>query len=153
MSENLMDATNAVPLLSAEVEMSVPFYDLDPLNIVWHGNYYKYFEAARAELMRSIGFDIEQMRQSGYAWPVSKSDCTYVSPLRYDMKIKVKAELEEEAHRLGLRYTITEKETGKILARGHTQQVAVHGDSWEMCLVTPDVLLQRLSDARKKLRS
>ncbi len=142
----------SVETLGAEVEIRVPFYDLDPLGVVWHGNYYKYFELARAEFMRSIDFDIKEMRHSGYSWPVTKSHCSYVSPLRYDMRAMVRAELQEEEHRLVLRYRIKEKETGKVLAKGYTAQVAVHMDTWEMCLITPDVLLERISDARKKLR-
>jgi acyl-CoA thioester hydrolase len=151
MNKNAAGETGAsAKVLGAEIEMSVPFYDLDPLGVVWHGNYYKYFELARAEFMKSIRFDIDEMRQSGYVWPVTKSDCSYISPLRYDMKIMVRAELQEEEHRLGLRYWITEKETGKVLAKGHTIQAAVHIDTWEMCFITPDTLLSRIRDARNR---
>jgi acyl-CoA thioester hydrolase len=140
------------PALAAEVEIRVPFYDLDPLGVVWHGNYYKYFEMARAEFMRGIHFDIEEMKSSGYAWPVTKSHCVYLSPLRYDMRAVVRAELMEEEHRIILRYRITEKESGRVLAKGYTVQVAVNIATWEMSLATPDALLKRLQDARKKPR-
>ena len=66
MSENgAVGNGGAAQMLGAEVEIRVPFYDLDPLGVVWHGNYYKYFELARTEFMRSIGFDIKEMRHSG----------------------------------------------------------------------------------------
>jgi acyl-CoA thioester hydrolase len=138
--------------LGAEVEIRVPFYDLDPLGVVWHGNYYKYFELARAEFMRSIGFDIDEMKGSGYVWPVTKSHCSYLSPLRYDMSVVVRAELMEEEHRLIVRYRITEKENGRVLAKGYTVQVAVNITTWEMSFITPEVLLKRLQAARKKPR-
>jgi acyl-CoA thioester hydrolase len=138
--------------LGAEVEIRVPFYDLDPLGVVWHGNYYKYFELARAEFMRSIGFDIDEMKGSGYVWPVTKSHCSYLSPLRYDMRVVVRAELMEEEHRLIVRYRITEKESGRVLAKGYTVQVAVNITTWEMSFITPEALLKRLQAARKKPR-
>ena len=37
-------------LYSSEIEIKIPFYDLDPMNIVWHGNYIKYLEQARCKL-------------------------------------------------------------------------------------------------------
>jgi len=151
MSDNPAGFPDSVKVLGAEVEIRVPFYDLDPLGVVWHGNYYKYFELARVEFMRGIGFDIEEMRKSGYVWPVTKSNCNYLSPLRYEMKITVRAELQEEDHRIILRYRIKEKETGKVFAKGYTTQVAVRIDTWEICFVTPDKLLNCIRDARRKL--
>ena len=35
-------------MISAEVTIRTQFYDLDPMNIVWHGNYVRYLEQARA---------------------------------------------------------------------------------------------------------
>ena len=40
---------------SYEVTLKVPFYDLDPMQIVWHGHYLKYFDIARSELLRPPG--------------------------------------------------------------------------------------------------
>ena len=34
-----------------EIEIEVPFFDLDPMNVVWHGNYVKYTEIARCKLL------------------------------------------------------------------------------------------------------
>ena len=136
--------------LSAEVELQVPFCDLDPLGVVWHGNYYKYFELARTELMRSIGFDIEEMRESGYLWPVAESSCRYISPLLYGMRVLCRASIEETENRLKVAYRITEKGSGRLLARGHTLQVAVKPGTWELCFVSPEPLLERVKAALKK---
>ena len=45
-------------LKSFEVKISVPFFDLDPMQIVWHGNYLNYFEIARAALFDQYGVDL-----------------------------------------------------------------------------------------------
>lgn len=44
--------------ISAEYVVEVPFFDLDPMHIVWHGNYVKYFEEARCQLLRTIDYEI-----------------------------------------------------------------------------------------------
>ncbi len=43
---------------SFEVRINVPFFDLDPMQIVWHGNYLNYFEIARAALFDHYGVDL-----------------------------------------------------------------------------------------------
>ena len=43
---------------SHEVRMKVPFFDADPMQIVWHGNYLKYFDIARSELFDALGIDL-----------------------------------------------------------------------------------------------
>lgn len=137
------------PALSAEVDILVPFHDLDPLGVVWHGHYFKYFELARTELMRGLGFDVEEMKLSGYAWPVVDAQCRYIAPLRYGMRAVVRAELLETAHRLKVGYEIRDKETGQRIVRGYTLQAAVKLGTWEMCFDTPQALLDQLKAAAK----
>ncbi len=48
--------------LSHEIELSPAFHDLDPMDIVWHGNYAKYLEIARNALMAKFDYDYPQMR-------------------------------------------------------------------------------------------
>ena len=56
-----------------EVELRVPFHDLDPLQIVWHGNYLKYFDIARFALFENAGIDLYKYYQrTGYLFPVIK---------------------------------------------------------------------------------
>ncbi|WP_293206315.1 acyl-CoA thioesterase [Parvibaculum sp.] len=57
-------------IVTASVPFDVHFYDLDPMNIVWHGNYSKYFELGRVALLAKIGYGYNAMKASGYAWPV-----------------------------------------------------------------------------------
>ena len=61
--------------LQATVEILVPFHDVDWMQVVWHGHYYKYFEVARTKLLQSIGYDVHEMKASGYSWPVVESNC------------------------------------------------------------------------------
>ena len=57
-------------ILSAEIEIEVPFNDLDPMGVVWHGNYLAYLERARSALLTKLGYDYEEMVESGFAWPI-----------------------------------------------------------------------------------
>jgi acyl-CoA thioester hydrolase len=53
-----------VPELVHEIEVKPAFFDLDPMAVVWHGNYVKYFEYARSALLQKFDYDYVQMRES-----------------------------------------------------------------------------------------
>ncbi|MDR0736580.1 MAG: acyl-CoA thioesterase [Zoogloeaceae bacterium] len=126
------------------VTLNIPFHDLDPMEICWHGHYARYFELARVALLRSIGYDYPQMRESGYAWPVIEMFIRYIQPLNYRQEIEVKAFLTEWENRLKIEYLILDCASGKRLTRGHTMQVAVDMRIREMCLESPAILFEKL---------
>lgn len=129
----------------AAVEFAVPFHDLDPLGVVWHGNYAKYFELARGALLRSIDYDYPQMQESGYAWPVVDLHVRYPRPLRYQQEVRVSARIVEHENRLRIRYEIRDRAAGSRLTYGDTVQVAVKLPEFSLCLVSPPVLLEKLA--------
>ena len=128
----------------AEVEMQVQFFDLDPMEIVWHGRYVKYLEVVRCALLDKIGYNYPAMKESGYAWPVIDMHLRYVSPATFGQTLKLRADIVEWENRLKIDYLITDAETGKRLNRASTTQVAVHIASKEMCFVSPPVLFEKL---------
>jgi acyl-CoA thioester hydrolase len=136
--------TDSAGKWSAEVELQVQFFDLDPMQIVWHGNYVKYLEIARCALFDRIDYNYEQMKASGYAWPVIDMHLRYIGSARFGQKILLRATLVEWENRLKIDYLITDAASGKRLTRATTTQVAVDIGSGEMCFVSPPVLFEKL---------
>jgi acyl-CoA thioester hydrolase len=136
--------TDSVGNWSAEVELQVQFFDLDPMQIVWHGNYVKYLEIARCALFDHIDYNYEQMKASGYAWPVIDMHLRYIGSARFGQKILLRATLVEWENRMKIDYLITDTASGKRLTRASTTQVAVDIASGEMCFVSPPVLFEKL---------
>jgi acyl-CoA thioester hydrolase len=128
----------------AEVETQVQFFDLDPMEIVWHGRYVKYLEVVRCALLDKIGYNYVEMKNSGYAWPIIDMHLRYVGSATFGQKLKLRAEIVEWENRLKIDYLITDAETGKRLNKASTTQVAVHIESKEMCFVSPPVLFEKL---------
>ncbi|MDD2724157.1 MAG: acyl-CoA thioesterase [Methylovulum sp.] len=129
---------------SSETEIDVPFFDVDLMEIVWHGHYAKYFEIARCDLLDKIDYGYMAMRASGYAWPVIDLHIRYAKPLIFRQKIIVQANLVEWQNRLKIHYQIVDKATGVRLSRGTTCQVAVDMASHEMCYESPAIIWQKL---------
>lgn len=111
--------------LSTSFEMEVPFFDVDSYRIVWHGNYPKYFEVARCQLLEEIGYPYRRMEETGYFFPVIDLQTKYVKPILFKQTIRVQATLKDWEHKLVIDYLITDQTSGERLTRGRTQQVAV----------------------------
>jgi acyl-CoA thioester hydrolase len=135
------------PDLSWEIEVVPAFFDLDPMDIVWHGHYVKYLELARCALLERFNYSYPQMRESGYAWPVVDLRLKYVRTASFAQKLRVRAEIVEWENRLRIEYLMRDAQTGAKVNRASTIQVAVNMSTREMCYVCPPVLWQRLGVA------
>ena len=130
--------------LSAQIEIEIPFHDIDVMEIAWHGHYAKYFEIARCALLRRIDYDVPQMRDSGYMWPIVDCHLRYIRPTHYGQRIQVTARLLEYENRLKIAYEIRDVASGERLTRGSTVQVAVEISSRALQFVSPAALTERV---------
>ena len=126
-------------VLHADTEILVPFFDVDTMNVVWHGHYVKYLEVARCALLDRIGHNYDAMVASGYAWPVIDLQLRYVRGAVFGQKLNVRASLVEWENRLKINYLISDLATGERLTRACSVQVAVDMSSREMQLASPKV--------------
>ena len=129
-------------VLQAEIELQVPFFDVDMMEVVWHGHYVKYFEEARCALLDKLGHNYRQMRDAGYAWPVIDLQLRYIRGAQFGQRIRVRADLVEWENRLKIHYLITDVATGERMTRGSSVQVAVEIASREMLLASPRVFVE-----------
>jgi acyl-CoA thioester hydrolase len=129
--------------LFAEVEVRIPFQDADPAGVVWHGNYFRYFDTARCALLESIDYSYRQMAESGYLWPIVDTRVKFIQALKYDQRVRVHASLVEWEYRIKIAYTIYD-ESENCVTEGYTVQVAVDAKSGELCIGSPPTLLGRL---------
>jgi len=128
-------------MISKEVTRRTQFHDLDPMNIVWHGNYLRYFEEARAALLDEIGFGYRAMEASGFAWPIVDLSIKYVRPLRLAQEFTVRATLREYENRICIDYRVFDATSREVLTKGRTTQVAVSIATGEMSFESPPELI------------
>jgi len=128
-------------VIHVDTEVQVPFFDVDSMHVVWHGHYVKYLEVARCALLDQLGHNYVQMQASGYAWPVIDLQLRYIRGATFGQRLTVRASLVEWENRLKIHYLISDAETGERMTRASTVQVAVHIDSGEMQLASPQVML------------
>lgn len=128
---------------AVRVELEVPFHDVDPLMVAWHGHYYKYFEIGRQALQRKHRVDAPDLREMGYHWYVIETRARHVAPMRYGDRFQVSAWFFETTPRIGIAYEITNLASGRRAARGVTVLVTTRPDG-EMLWETPREILERI---------
>lgn len=130
--------------LSENYNFSVPFFDVDSMNIVWHGNYCKYLELARCKLLDKIGYNYRAMAESGFLFPIVDMQIKYIKPIIFEQAIVINAALIEWEQRLKIKYLISDADTQEVLTKAHTIQAAVELKTQRLHLACPDVFIQKV---------
>ena len=123
---------------TCEVTLTVPFHDLDPLQMVWHGNYLKYFDIARSALFVQGGVDLfDYFKTTNCLFPITKTSTKYISSLRYLDRFKSIAKVVEAQYKIVIDFEIRLVENNQIYARGRSEQVAVRHPDMEILFEIP----------------
>lgn len=124
---------------SIDIEMKVSFHDLDPLQIVWHGNYMKYFDVARFGLFKSVGIDLyAYMLEKKMVFPVTRSAVKHILPLRAFDRFACRARVTEAQYKIGMNFEIRKDNGLTVCAKGSSEQLAVRFPEMEMDYAIPD---------------
>lgn len=119
----------SIPGMSTEVQLQVRYAECDPLGIVYHSNYFMYFEMARTQQMKDAGYTYIQMTESGVFVVMSEIGAKFRAPARYDDTLLVRATLDKvSSMRIQHKY-----EVQKLLPDG-TRQFVLEGWSTLACV-------------------
>lgn len=109
-----------------DIQMKVPFHDLDPMQVVWHGNYFKYFDIARFSLFASVGIDLYgYLETRRMVFPITRSSIKHILPLRFDDCFVCRATVTEARYKIAMDFEIRRSDSGEVCTRGSGEQVAV----------------------------
>jgi len=130
----------------ASVRFSIPFCDVDAMQVVWHGNYFKYFDAARDRLFIEAGIDLYRIvEETGLVFPITRTQTKHIRPLRFRDEVDCKAVLVEAECRLVVDFEIRQAASGTLCAKGRTEQAAVRAADGTLELRLPESIRRLLS--------
>lgn len=123
--------------LTMSYEFRVRFNETDPLGIVWHGNYIKYFEDGREAFGRKYGISYLDVQAAGYTTPIVKTTCEHKKSLRYGETGRIETALvDTPAAKMIFLFKIY-NEQNELVCTGETTQVFVD-DKGDLSLTYPD---------------
>lgn len=141
MKKKLVQTRKIVEHLTTTYESYVSFHEADPLGIVWHGNYIKFFERGREEFGRQNGLDYGGFYENGFATPIVNVNCNYFKSLKYGDYYKVRTSIVKTVTaKIILNYEVYNKE-GELMCEGETTQVFVSREG-ELALYAPSFYIE-----------
>ena len=113
-------------MASSVSTLRVRYAETDKMGVVYYANYLVWFEVARADLLRTLGWSYREMEIAGISLPVIEARCQYLRPARYDDEIDVKTEGRLVSPvRMEFHYQVIRKADQTIAAEGTTVHAAV----------------------------
>jgi acyl-CoA thioester hydrolase len=109
----------------AEAITRVRYAETDQMGVVYHGNYFTWFEIGRVELCRELGFEYKQMEIEDDSFiVVAEAQCRYKRPARFDDALTIRTRVTQSQRRtLRFGYEIFNQASGELLATGETLHV------------------------------
>lgn len=131
-------------MFESSTQVRVRYAETDQMDVVYHGNYAQYFEVARAEAIRQLGFTYKDMEAMGTFMPIVELHCKYLRPAHYDDLLTVKVILKElpADHRIEFNHEVY-NESGKLLTIGKVVLYFIDATTKEKTTI-PALLYEKL---------
>lgn len=132
--------------IKTEYKTSVPFYDIDPMGVLWHGNYIKLLEEARCDMLNKIGYNYLDMKKDNVQYPVAKMELKFVRPAYFMQNLKITTVLTQIEPALEIKYKITDDKTNETILKAKTMQIAINETTKESVYKAPSEFLRKINE-------
>lgn len=130
-------------MISHKIEVRVRFNEADPLGIVWHGHYLRYFEDGREAFGAIYKLGYLDMFDYGYIAPIVKIGCDYKRSLQYGQVAIVETTIiDNPAAKMIFNYKIFLPESDQVVAHGSSIQVFLDKETKQLQLSNPEFFEQ-----------
>jgi acyl-CoA thioester hydrolase len=115
--------------LISRSRVRVRYAETDTMGVVYHSNFFVYFEIGRTDYFRELGFTYKEMEMHNIFMPVMDCYCKFILPAKYDDELEILTELSALSRiRYKFTYQIVRVGDAKLLAEGYTTHVPVNSE-------------------------
>jgi len=143
-------AAAAAPAPAFRWPVRIYWEDTDAAGIVFYANYLRFFERARTEWLRSLGFEQERLRASvGLGFVVTDTSLHYRAPARLDDSLEVTVRIGH----VGLAsMTVAQqaRRAGELLAEGTIRVGCIDLGTFRPRRIPEDILARIREDERQQ---
>ena len=126
----LSDNTDAgMPVLTDTIRIRVPFFDVDSIQMVWHGNFVKYLEEGRESFGFKFGLEYMHIYNSGYVAPIADMHLEYKNTAGMGDTLIVETTYKPcRGAKLMFDYVVKRESDGVLILKASTVQLFVSRD-------------------------
>ena len=115
--------------MKSSIAIEPRYSETDQMGVIYHGNYFSYFEVARTNLFEKLGYSYRRIEDEGIILPVTEANCRYKKAIKYGETIVIEAEVDFiKRVTIGFNYRIYRKSDEEVLATGFTHHGFVSKD-------------------------
>jgi acyl-CoA thioester hydrolase len=104
----------------------VRYAETDQMGVVYHANYFVWFEVGRTDLLRTAGWTYREMEAEGVSLPVIEAHCDYKQPARYDDDLEIRtAGIVVSPVRVAFSYEVVRPTDSQMVATGRTLHASI----------------------------
>lgn len=122
----------------------VEFYDIDSMDVVWHGNYVKFLEIARCAFLRDLGYEYGHFKQDGIVLPIVKMDFKFIKPCSFGDELRIRVIVDDFITMLKISYEIYKN--NDLICKAKTTQAYVNYHKMLTLFEIPNHFLKALKD-------
>ncbi len=108
-----------------KLEIQLRYSDTDQMGVIYHANYFSYFEQARTKFLKDLGFDYYKVEEDGIIFPVRDVSCTYLKAIRFKEKIYITTKIHKLTKIKITYYHEIYNVEGELKATGYTTVISV----------------------------
>lgn len=113
--------------MEAKVQIKVRYSETDQMGVVYHGNYFPWFDEARFAIMKKLGIDPKELEAQGIFMPIVDVQCKYKTPAVFDDLITVEAKADPAyPNQLVVNFKVIRERDGRVLSEARTRSVIVN---------------------------
>ncbi len=148
MSQNLNN--NSETIISHKYEIRIRYADTDKMGFAYNGNYLRFFEIGRTELMRHFDLVYAELENNCIQLPLIQAHCNYHNAAVYDDKLQIQAELNLDTIGAKFRFNYTISRGDDLIATGFTEHLFMNADT-KKATRPPKFFIEQINSLKKSL--
>ncbi len=113
------------------IKLELRYSDTDQMGVIYHANYFSFFEQGRTQFLRDMGYEYYQLEEQGIIYPVRDVQCTYLKSIRFGEEIYLETRVDTFTKIKTTYYHEIKNKAGEICATARTTVVSVDKESFK----------------------
>lgn len=136
----------------SRLDIQLRYADSDQMGVIYHANYFSFFEQGRTKYLKDLGFDYHNVEKSGIIFPIRDVSGKFIKPITYGEKIYLLTKVHKLSKVKTTYFHEIFSDLGELKASGYTTVVCVDKKTFKVIKMDermPEIYNAYLKDSLK----